>query len=107
MVINLRSGYAPPALFSLTFILLVVICVGIYPSRDAVPSDTGCRYRVITLTGAPYEAIDDEGELLGYFDRQPDGKVWLRGVDTSVADASKCLKQKGFADDTLAFISPR
>ncbi|GEM_PF-3298120 len=107
MAMSMRLGKVPQGVVPLSVILLAVIGVGIYQYREAVPADVGCQYRVVTLNGAPYEAIDDDGELIGVFDRKPDGAVWLRGIDTSVEDASECLKKKGFTTSLLDFISPR
>ena len=85
MAMSMRLGKVPQGVVPLSVILLAVIGTGIYQYREAVPADVGCQYRVVTLNGAPYEAIDDDGELI----------------------ASECLKEKGFTTSLMEFISPR
>ncbi|MNO56403.1 hypothetical protein D3C76_469170 [compost metagenome] len=106
MAMSMPLGKVPQGVVPLSVILRAVIGTG-NQYREAVPADVGCQYRVVTLNGAPYEAIDDDGELIGVFDRKPDGAVWLRDIDTSVEDASECLKKKGFTTSLMEFISPR
>lgn len=88
-------------------LLIFLICgVKILICRpDSASAD--CGYRVTTFAGVPYDAINDRDELLGRFERQPAGDIWLMGMDTSVQGARDCLARKGFNPDELRMIAPR
>lgn len=70
-------------------------------------SEQSCSWQVATQEGVPDYALDENNEMIGYFDRQSDGTVWLRGRDTSVEDVTECLKHKGFPPEKLEFIFAR
>ncbi|MDI6955854.1 hypothetical protein [Pantoea sp. Pa-EAmG] len=53
------------------------------------------------------DAMDERNEIIGYFERQPDGDIWLMHLDTSVEGASHCLLQKGYTARQLSMIAPR
>lgn len=78
-----------------------------FSSHHPVASDGACQWEVTTLAGVPDQAIDERNEILGKFEQQPDGDIWLMGLDTSVKGASHCLLQKGYTARQLSMIAPR
>lgn len=92
--------------FTGVFALFIVV---IWLAVDKANTDAtfDCAYSVTTLASVPYDAINERNEILGHFERQPDGNIWLMNLDTSVQDASRCLRQKGYTAGQLSKITPR
>ncbi|MEI2606602.1 hypothetical protein V8O11_22850 [Erwinia aphidicola] len=78
-----------------------------FSSHHPVISDGTCQWEVTTLAGVPDKAINERNGVLGKFEQQPDGDIWLMGLDTSVEGASHCLLHKGYTARQLSMIAPR
>lgn len=78
-----------------------------FSSHHPAESDGGCQWKVTENGGIPWDAMDERNEIIGYFERQPDGDIWLMHLDTSVEGASHCLLQKGYTARQLSMIAPR
>jgi len=84
-------------------VLILSLCFLRYHfiKKDQLLQTKWCDFNVITLSGVPYESVNDKFELTGNFVRAEDGDILLRGLDTSVMSVKRCLTQKGYDESIL------
>ncbi|MFB4355937.1 hypothetical protein RBJ15_09875 [Pantoea sp. BS_4] len=86
---------------ALSFLIFIVLFAAIVLFKYGKDKTDTCDFNVITLTGVPYESVNDKFELTGNFVRSEDGDIWLRGLDTSVVSVKRCLIQQGYDESIL------
>ncbi|WP_155550087.1 hypothetical protein [Pantoea stewartii] len=86
---------------ALNFLICIILFAAIVLFKYGKDKSDTCDFNVITLSGVPYESVNDKFELTGNFVRAGDGDIWLRGLDTSVVSVKRCLIQQGYDESIL------
>ena len=86
---------------ALSFLFCIILFAAIVLFKHGKDKAGTCDFNVITLSGVPYESVNDKFELTGNFVRAGDDDIWLRGLDTSIVSVKRCLSQKGHDESIL------